>query len=379
MTFEDDLLDKSMRKPSKAYLIILVISVLSLMTIGLTNLCSADLTGFYFNAQIRNSIMGLICFILFGWVIPLRLVNLYAYPFFVFILISLVAVLVMGDIAGGAQRWINLGFFRFQPSEVAKLAVCLAVAKFFFNGRNKNDYTLEEIMPILACIGFLFIVIFKQPDFGTAGVCLLIPFAQLFFIKVKIHFKTLMAMGFSLVALSVVGWMFFLRPYQKQRVLTLIDPSVDPTGSGYNALQSLVAVGSGDMLGKGYGQGTQAQLQFLPARHTDFIFSVFAEEHGFWGCLLVFILFGFVTYIALEIAREAKDIFESMLSVGMSALIFIQFAINVAMVMGIFPVVGMPLPFFSYGGSSLLTSCIAAGLLVSIERNRINWKKQLLS
>jgi rod shape determining protein RodA len=168
--------------------------------------------------------------------------------------------------------------------------------------------------------------------------------------------------------MAALGWHTLLRPYQKLRILNLLNPNLDPQNTGYNSLQSLVAVGSGNLFGKGFMQGTQAQLKFLPERHTDFVFSVFAEEHGFWGAALVFAAFGVLTYIALEIARTAKDTFTGLLAVGIAALIFLEFTINVAMVLGVFPVVGLPLPFFSYGSSLLLTVCVALGLLVSINR-----------
>ena len=170
---------------------------------------------------------------------------------------------------------------------------------------------------------------------------------------------------------GVAAGNLFLHDYQKLRVLNLLNPQLDPHGSGYNSLQSLIAIGSGGLLGKGYLQGTQTQLEFLPARHTDFVFSVFAEEHGFWAGAVVFILFGSLVYIALEISRQAKDTFSGLLALGIAAIVFIQFFINVTMVLGLFPVVGMPLPFFSYGGSSLITLCAGLGLLVAIERDTI--------
>ena len=160
-------------------------------------------------------------------------------------------------------------------------------------------------------------------------------------------------------------------PYQKIRILNLLDPQRDPSGSGYSSLQSLVAIGSGGLTGKGYLQGTQTQLQFLPARHTDFIFAAFSEEHGFIGGTLIFVLFALLILFMLDIAKNTKDIFSSLLTVGLAALIFSEFVINVLMVLGLFPVVGMPLPFFSYGGSSLLTICIACGIIIGVERERL--------
>ena len=347
---------------------ILTLIFLILMAVGLANLYSAGAEDLYFQAQLRHVLVGFVSFIVFGWLIPVRHVNTYSYLFFAFIVIALVVVLVLGHTAGGAQRWIRLGPFRFQPSEMAKLAMALMVAKFFYHNRNISSYSLKDLWPMLGMAALIFVLIFKQPDFGTAGICILIAACQLAFIRIRIGFKAIMSIGLLGLITSVIGWNFLLRPYQKLRILNLLNPNMDPSGSGYNSLQSLVAIGSGKQFGKGFLQGTQTQLQFLPARHTDFIFSVFAEEHGFWGCTIIFILFTSLSYIALEIARESRDCFNSLLAVGVSAIIFVEFTLNVAMVLGMFPVVGMPLPFFSYGGSALLTVCIAIGLLISIDR-----------
>lgn len=343
---------------------------LLLMGMGLINLYSAA-TPYIFRNQIQHTVCGLILFILLGWFISIRLVNTYSYLLYGFIAVVLVGVLISGYSAGGAQRWFVLGSVRFQPSELAKMSIVFFVAKYFYNNRAYNFYRLYELWPALAAAGFYFIVIFIQPDFGTAGMCLLIPLTQLCFIRVVFRLRTVLALLFCGVLTGFMGWEFFLRPYQKLRIINLFDPTQDRLGSGYNSLQSLVAVGSGGLWGKGYLRGTQAQLQFLPARQTDFIFSVFAEERGFWGGVLVFALFCLISYCALEIGREAKNSFSALLAIGIAALLFIEFVINVAMVIGMFPVVGMPLPFFSYGGSALLTYCAAVGLLVAIERETI--------
>lgn len=347
---------------------VLTLIFLFLLTIGMANLYSAGSESVYFEAQLRHMFAGLFCYILFGWFIPIKHVNTYAYLFFAAICLSLLVVLILGHTAGGAQRWIILGPFRFQPSEIAKLAIALAVAKYFYHNRSIQAYSLQEIWPVLCMTALIFALIFKQPDFGTAGICLLIALSQLLFVRIQIGFRTIISIVCSGILTAFIGWSFLLRPYQKLRILNLLNPNLDPSGSGYNSLQSLVAIGSGKQFGKGFLQGTQTQLQFLPARHTDFIFSVFAEEHGFWGCTLVFILFTAIAYIALEIARESRDCFNALLAIGIAAIIMVEFTLNVAMVLGMFPVVGMPLPFFSYGGSALLTICISIGILIAIDR-----------
>jgi rod shape determining protein RodA len=309
-----------------------------------------------------------LAFIMCAWFIPLRTFNNYAYPACFFIIACLALVLLLGQHGGGAQRWLGVGPLRFQPSEFAKLVLVFTVAKFFYLQRSIPVFTLSHLKSLLAITLTVFLLIFKQPDFGTAGTCLMIVVAQMAFVRVRIGWRLLVGMGILVVGSAVAGWHFFLYDYQKLRILNLFDQNLDPSGSGYNALQSLIAVGSGKQFGKGFLQGTQTQLQFLPARHTDFIFSVFAEEHGFWVCCLVFLLFGAISLIALEIARGAKDVFCSLVAIGIGAFTFIEFAINVAMVLGIFPVVGMPLPFFSFGGTALLSSCAGLGVLAAIAR-----------
>jgi rod shape determining protein RodA len=266
-----------------------------------------------------------------------------------------------------SQRWLSLGPIGFQPSEFAKLSVILTVATYFASHRIERPYRLTDLWPIFGIVGVAFGLIFAQPDFGTAGICALIVLTQLIFLRIDLQSMVLTLVVSPLIGL--VGWLFFLRPYQKLRILNLINPSFDPQNTGYNSLQSLIAVGSGGLWGKGYMQGTQAQLKFLPARHTDFIFSVFAEEHGFWGAALVFFLFGTLIYLALDIAREARDTFSGLTAIGIAALIFWEYIINIAMVLGLFPVVGVPLPFFSFGSSMLLTICMALGILVAIHRH----------
>ncbi len=341
-----------------------------LLSLGLVNLYSAA-NPMIFRNQLQHTVCGLIVFVLLGWFVSLRLANTYSYVVYGVLGAILAAVLISGYSAGGAQRWFVLGPIRFQPSELAKMSIICFVAKYFYNNRTQFSYRLTELWPVLLAVGFYFTVIFVQPDFGTAGMCVLVPIAQLCFIRIAVKARTVIALGVAGLAAAFVGWEFLLRPYQKLRIINLFNPEQDPTGSGYNSLQSLVAIGSGGQWGKGFLKGTQAQLQFLPARQTDFIFSVFAEERGFWGGTLTFTLFCILAYSGLEIARESKNTFSTLLAIGIAALLFIEFAINVAMVLGIFPVVGMPLPFFSYGGTALITYCAAVGLLVAIERETI--------
>lgn len=358
------------RKPQTMRITILCILFLVLLTIGLINLYSASLGTGYFTNQLKNLLIILPAFFICGWLVPIRKVYSYAYWIYALTCILLLVVLLLGRMAGGAQRWVSIGALSFQPSEFAKLTIAIIVARFFHSSRLGVPYQIRQLLPIILTTVIVFALVFSQPDFGTSGIILLIAVCQMAFIRINLR-----SIGIVLVSIPVVGilgWTMFLKTYQKLRILNLFNPDLDPQNTGYNLLQSLIAIGSGGLFGKGYMQGTQAQLKFLPERHTDFIFSVFAEEHGFWGGALVFALFAFMSYVAFDIAKNAKDTFSGLLSVGISAHIFLGFAINVAMVLGLFPVVGLPLPFFSYGSSSLLTICISLGLLVAINRATYN-------
>lgn len=337
-----------------------------LTLIGLINLYSATLGQEIFFSQLRHTVIGAIFLMLVAFAIPIGFFNHKAYSIFAFVLFMLFLVIFVGDDAGGSQRWIKVAGFRWQPSEFAKISVALLVARYIYLHQNVRPYTLKNLLPLLAILGLLFFAIFIQPDLGTAGACLIIATCQIAFLRLDIK---------SLSIASIIGlvtviniWIFGLRPYQKLRVLNLFNPDHDPTGSGYNALQSLITIGSGGLWGKGYLQGTQTHLKFLPARHTDFIFSVFAEEHGFLSSLLFLILIAAYIYIALEIARYAKNVFSMLAAIGVAGILFSETLINIAMVLGAFPVVGIPLPFFSYGGSSLLLIAGCTGILIAVDR-----------
>lgn len=363
-----------LKRPRSPHLTLLMCIFVVLLSIGFVNLYSASIGAGYFGSQARNLAVTLTAFVLFGWVIPIRYVAAYSYWFVGIVCLMLFIVLFSGRVAGGAQRWISIGPLSFQPSEMAKVAVLLTVARFFSSNRQEAPYTIRDLLPLAGVVGIVFALIFAQPDFGTAGICGLIGICQLCFIRINLK-----SIGFVLLSIPVIGvllWNVLLMPYQKLRILNLLNPELDPQNTGYHALQSLIAVGSGGLFGKGYTQGTQAHLRFLPERHTDFIFSVFAEEHGFYGSVAIFLIFTFLTYIALDIARHSRDTFAALVAVGVGALLFLEFAINVSMVMGWFPVVGIPLPFFSFGSSAMLTICISFGLLISVNRSNSGVSKK---
>lgn len=348
-----------------------------LSALGLLTLYSASYS--YFLSQVKHFALGTTFLLILGFWVPLRFVQSLSFPSHLLLLFALLLVLLVGHKAGGGQRWLSLfGLMRFQPSEFIKITTVLFLAHYFYEQKLKSEYYLMDIWPIQINAFLIFVLVFVQPDFGTAGLCLGITICQLFFVPVRMSGLSLKLIFFTAISTPLVGWLFLLKPYQKQRVLTLLNPGSDPTGSGYNSLQSLVAIGSGGFTGRGFLQGSQTQLHFLPARHTDFIFSVFSEEFGFVGCLVVFALFFALFLIGFSIARESTDLFKKLTAVGITSFLFLEFFINIAMVLGVFPVVGMALPFFSSGGSSVLAVCLSLGLLISIDRsNRKSSKDKL--
>jgi rod shape determining protein RodA len=361
---------QEIREPRLLWSRVIIGIMFALIIMGMTNLYSAAMGTGLFWSQLKNLAIALIAFFVCGWVIPPRHYNTYAYWIFGLVCMLLILVDIMGGIAMGAQRWLKIGPIVFQPSELAKVAVAMVVAKFFHTSRLSRPYSLRDLFPLGAIIGAAFVLIFAQPDFGTAGVCALIAACQLAFVRV--NGKSLGIVIVTMLVLLVIAWFFVLHDYQKLRVLNLIYPEMDRSGTGYNALQSFIAIGSGKFFGKGFLEGTQTQLQFLPARHTDFIFAVFAEEHGFLGATILFGLFVTLVYMGLAIAKQGKDIFSSMLAIGMTAIIFVSFMINTSMVLGLFPVVGVPLPFFSYGGTAMIMFCSSLGILIGIERDSLD-------
>ncbi|MBN2209737.1 MAG: rod shape-determining protein RodA [Candidatus Coatesbacteria bacterium] len=284
---------------------------------------------------------------------------------FVAIGVLLLTLLISEPIAG-VRRWLDLGLFRLQPSEIAKIASILALVRLFSSEQLRRRPWLQ-IAGGLVIIGIPILLILKQPDLGTA-VMLFIPFVVLAFLAQERPWPLLVTAlvgGLS----AIPGW-FMLKDYQRMRIIAFIDPSYDELGSGYQAIQSKIAVGSGGVFGKGFCKSTQVRLQFLPAQHTDFIFSVHAEESGFVGSLLVIGLFTLLVIAAISIATRAKDRTGLLLVMGCISLIASQFLINVAMVVGFLPITGLPLPFMSYGGSSLVGIFIMLGLMQSVQMRR---------
>jgi len=343
----------------------LLVLLLSLSMIGLATLFSAS----YENsarvvAQIANLGVALVAMWLVAQISPQAMMR-FAVPSYIVGLGLLVAVALFGDIVNGARRWLHVGVKRFQPSEMMKLALPLMLAWYF----HRNESTLRLRNFAIAAILMLVPVglIVRQPDLGTAALVGAAGFYVIFFAGISWKvLGTLAALG---LAAAPLVW-GFMHDYQRRRILTLLDPSTDPLGAGYHIIQSTIAVGSGGFSGKGWLNGTQAHLEFIPERHTDFIFAVFSEEFGLIGNFTLLVLYALLIVRGLMIAAGAATVFARLIA-GSIALMFFTYAfVNMGMVSGILPVVGVPLPFLSYGGTALLTLYIGAGILMSVQRHR---------
>jgi rod shape determining protein RodA len=291
-----------------------------------------------------------------------------ALPFYVGTILLLVGVLLFADVVKGSQRWLALGPARLQPSELAKLALILVLARMVYRRRPTPTAGVQELaLPALLAV-IPAVLVLQQPDLGSGLLLLLI--AGSFLLLVPVPLRSLAWLGAVLGAGACGTWFFYLHGYQKERILTFLNPERDPLGAAYHTIQSQIAVGSGGLFGKGFLQGSQSQLQFLPEQPTDFVFSVLAEEWGFVGAAVVLLLYLALLVRGLVVARTAKDLFGTALAVGAVSMLFWPAAVNVAMVLGLLPVVGIPLPFLSYGGSSLLVSLLAVGLLMNVSMRR---------
>jgi rod shape determining protein RodA len=296
-----------------------------------------------------------------------KLLDRWAQPIYFGCILLLIAVLFFGRYIGGSRRWLIIGPLSFQPSELVKIAVILSLAHYYSRDAKTRGFTLRELIRPLIFILLPVILIGMQPDLGTAGLLVLIAASITVFVKIERRsFIYLIASGAVLVPLI---W-FFLREYQKKRILVFLDPDRDPLGAGYHIIQSKIAIGSGMLSGKGFLKGTQNALSFLPEEHTDFIFSVLAEEWGFLGSVTLVLVFLILIFWGLTVAHGCREPFGTIVAVGISSMIFWQVIINIGMSMGLLPVVGVPLPFVSYGGSSVLTTAIGIGLLLNVSMRR---------
>ena len=296
-----------------------------------------------------------------------RLWSSCAYLFYGITFLALVVVEVIGIVKLGAQRWIDLYFFTFQPSEVMKLTLILALSKYYstlspFEIKDLKKHILPTMLTILPVV-----LVLKQPDLGTAGILLCSGITIIFLSGFPQ--RTFIGIALAGVALCPLQW-FALHTYQKNRIITFLNPDLDPLGTGYHVLQSKISIGSGGLFGKGFLKGTQSKLNFLPEKNTDFIFTTIAEEVGFIGASIIIVLLLCLTIFFFVVGYSAKTVFSRLLCLGLGMLLFLHIFINIAMVMGVVPIVGIPLPFLSYGGSSMVTFAISCGLVMSALANK---------
>ena len=341
--------------------------IITLFFVGLAALYSIS-NGDFNSWPLKHSqrfILGLIIFFLVIF-FDLRLIFGYAYVIFFLSIISLVIIPFFGIESNGATRWINIAGISLQPSEFVKYTLILALAKYFHSINNDSSFIKTLIIPLIITIVPVFLVI-SQPDLGTALIILL-GGISLFWIS-GLNYKYFIVGVFSILCSLPVLWQY-LKDYQKDRVLTFFNPERDPLGNGYHIMQSKIALGSGGIFGKGYMEGTQSHLNFLPEMQTDFIFTMLGEEFGFIGTLLLLLIYAALIMISIRLALKSRSLFSKYLSLGVCNVFFIYVFVNIGMVTGLLPVVGVPLPFISYGGSSMLAVMFGFGLLMNCYINR---------
>ncbi len=353
-------------KKLKKFEFLLVLSALALLVIGVMAVYSATYTRTtsFYQKQIIFSIVGIILFCVFSS-IDYRIYSKYSKLIYIFNVLFLLSVFFLGSVRYGAQRWIVVGPINIQPSELAKLFVVLTFSDLLirnyqdtFRGFKDLIFTVLHIIPI-------FLLVAAQPDLGT-GVVILFTYIVLIFMN-GIDYKTFFTTGVIGVACMPLVYFFALRPYQRQRVITFLNPEADLLGSGWNIIQSKIAVGSGQMFGKGYLEGTQDKLRFLPESQTDFIFAVISEEFGFVGSLTIISLYLVLIFTILKIGQKTEDRYGQLICYGIASIIFFHTLVNIGMVIGVMPAKGLPLLLLSYGGSSLLFVFIMLGIVQSVK------------
>jgi rod shape determining protein RodA len=364
----------------------LVAAMLSVAALGIWNLASASRAPHHpvWTSQSLYLVIGFAAAVAIA-IVDYRFLYRMAVPLYVLNIAALLALKLFGHKAKGAESWFALGSIRIQPAEFMKIGVILMLAKFFHDDYTPQDdrYGLLRLWKPLVISIVPFALVLVQPALGTAMMILLTAFTIILFARVK---KPVLIMAaLAITGASVVVWNDYLRdssdghrpilrqllkPYQSHRIASWLEPESDLRGTNYHSAQSKIAVGSGGLHGKGWGHGTQTGLFFLPEQHTDFIFSVWAEEHGFLACLLLLLLYGLIFLLSLEVAYSSRDRFGAFVAVGVSVMLFWQVFDNIGMVTGLFPVTGITLPLMSYGGSSMVSVMIGMGLLVNIAMRR---------
>lgn len=360
---------------------VLVLAVLSLVGFGLAAIYSATyatlgpMVGdplYYLKRQLGYIAVGSIA----GWLVSsvdYRVYGRYARFIYLGVLLMLIGVLIFGDTVKGTTGWFRFGSVGIQPAEVAKVVYILVLARYL--EQKESFESIWDLAGAFVHVGIPLLLILKQPDFGTAMVFVAILFGMLYMAGAKAsHLLAIMAAGVGALGAAVwvtrTGWIEILKPHQVNRILVFFNPYAYRTGAGWNVIQSIIAIGSGQFFGKGMFQGTQTQLNFLPEHHTDFIFSVVAEEMGFVGAVILLVLYFILLQRGLRVITVAKDRYGALVAAGVVSMFTFHLLINVGMTMGIMPVAGIPLPFVSFGGSAMLTNLIAVGILLNIQMRR---------
>ncbi|MBU1627047.1 rod shape-determining protein RodA [bacterium] len=353
------------------YFLILSISLIGILFVYSATSSSSKILKFYeapFGKQIIWVILGSILFFLSS-VIDYHLYARISTILYFLLLLLLISVFIFGSVTYGSKRWIDFGFFKIQPSEFAKIIIILTLSRYFASKKNLYLRIIDIIFTMIV-VGIPFLLIFEEPDLGTAFLLLPIFFFYIFICKNNLkYFAIFIILG---SAFSIGMW-FNLKDYQITRIKSFLNPDYDKLGAGYQIVQSKIAVGSGGFFGKGFKAGTQAQLDFLPAQHTDFIFSVIAEEFGFIGAFILLLMFILLIIRGINICLKAKDNLAIFIGSGILLVLTMNITINVFVVLGLFPVTGLPLPLVSYGGSSMLTTMFCLGIIESIKIYRFHF------
>ncbi len=363
------------KKITKNFDWVLILSIAPILFFGLITMNSFVDRNVFFERQIMWIIFSLIVLLIVSHIDFrfMKRTNIVVY-IYLFSVLTLVSLFILGSVFSGSQRWIGIGFLTFQPSEFAKLAIVVMLAKYF----SRRHVEIRNYVHLLISGSYafiLFLLILAQPDFGSA---LIISFIWLGMVVVsgisKKHLLIVASMG---IVAFLFLWNFILADYQKDRILTFVNPMEDIQGAGYNAYQAMVSVGSGQLTGKGVGFGSQSRLSFLPEYQTDFIFAAFAEEWGFIGVVILFMLYLLFLIRIIYISYKMPSNFESLFGLGISIMFMSHFIVHVGMNMGLMPITGLTLPFMSYGGTNMLISSISIGILMSFRRNNRTTKRDI--
>jgi rod shape determining protein RodA len=352
---------------------ILLFCILLLGFISITSMYSTDGGEFLFHSKSHLSKF----LIFFTMMIFLSFINIkywhfFAYLFYIIILLFLIWASIYGVKASGSQRWINLYFINLQPSELMKIGIILCFARYYNRVQLEQVNSFQSIIIALTILTLPIMLVISQPDLGTSILIALSGLVVLWLVGLNVKYFL-----YSLLTL-VISMPFvisFLKPYQKRRILTFLDPDKDPLGAGYQIIQSKIAVGSGGLTGKGFLKGTQSYLEFLPEKHTDFIFTLFSEEHGFLGSVSLLLIYVVIIYRVINIGSISRSYFAKLFCYGYGSAIFFYVTVNMSMVLGLMPIVGSPLPIMSYGGSSMLATMIGFAIVMSAKINH----KQLIA